>query len=1087
MFHHALETEDAFESRPRSERDEPSSQFRERGHPSTRLKRVADAEVFTHEAEQDAFHTERRDFAGVDVSQLIFIEVFAGRARLSKVVRDAGFQAMPIDKTAERSSQIHVCLRDFTAADEFNQVLEFISANHDRITWVHCAPACGTASQARNRPLPNLEAAGYKVAKPLRSLQHIYGLPGLQGLDKLRTEQANIVYDNTATLIRHAAQYNIQCSLENPTNSLFWQFPSIMQLMLDKPGYDVIFDNCCHGGARKKSTRWWALHAWFHSLAVLCDDQHVHASWRPVKQNGRLVYPTAEEAAYPILLCERLAQVLLDKALAFGATNPGTLPDQVPSTPMHRFLLDMLPRGKRYKPLVSCYQHYILVIHLPHEDPLQVAGLPKGCKPQARRMMTGVELRAEHDKFNDSDKFHGFFFTVSAKRILEDQLKGESGSYSFGATTCGVPREPMDFVEKAVEVGHPRSMAIHLSSEVTRVLEANLFSNPHKIALKRVRFFKKRTTRAEELREQEAALKQNMPLHLSKLLAAKRLKLFEEMLEDCGFPDAKLVADISHGFKLTGWLNQTGIFPRHTKRPQFSVETLRKLAKGLNKSIISQLQSSGFEDDIVKKTWELTKEEVDAGYIWEDHANDKWSCLAKRFGLVQKEKIRMIDDCTVGGLNKTIGVVEKFRIHCLDEMVAYLAWFLQRARETGSAIDLLGRTYDLKSAYKQFGVCEDDRDFVRIAVANTDDKRVSFMGLNSLPFGAVGSVCGFLRISMAVWFIGITQLDLAWTAYFDDYTVFSPRVLCENTSKTVEALFDLIGLVFAREGSKATGFAKKFKSLGVEINLGLCDKGIIGISHTPDRVEELSALLKDFLDAGFITSKQSESLRGRLHWFESFAFGRVANQAIARLGDFTKRERSRCFLSNEDRQLLTFLRDRVLSAPPLLVTPTTMESWTIFTDGACEGESQKQGSVGGVLVAPSGKIISYFGGVVPQSLMDALGYSKNPIYELELFPALAALWLWGDTVKGRQTVFYLDNDAARFSLIKASSSTQFGNRIVNAFASLELSLQVKVWFARVATESNIADEPSRLKYDSLESIGASRSLLDMDAVIALCH
>lgn len=265
------------------------------------------------------------------------------------------------------------------------------------------------------------------------------------------------------------------------------------------------------------------------------------------------------------------------------------------------------------------------------------------------------------------------------------------------------------------------------------------------------------------------------------------------------------------------------------------------------------------------------------------------------------------------------------------------------------------------------------------------------------------------------------------------------------------------------------------------------------VPRTQHSKKESNDLAKVFLESNQKSSELSMNRKyghlviSRLHWFESFAFGRVANQAIARLGDFTKRERSKCFLSNEDRQLLTFLRDRVLSAPPLLVTPTTMESWTIFTDGACEGESQKQGSVGGVLVAPSGKIISYFGGVVPQSLMDALGYSKNPIYELELFPALAALWLWGDTVKGRQTVFYLDNDAARFSLIKASSSTQFGNRIVNAFASLELSLQVKVWFARVATESNIADEPSRLKYDSLESIGASRSLLDMDAVIALCH
>lgn len=40
----------------------------------------------------------------------------------------------------------------------------------------------------------------------------------------------------------------------------------------------------------------------------------------------------------------------------------------------------------------------------------------------------------------------------------------------------------------------------------------------------------------------------------------------------------------------------------------------------------------------------------------------------------------------------------------------------------------------------------------------------------SLPFGRLQL---FLRISMAVWFLGAIQLDLIWATYFDDCTVDS--------------------------------------------------------------------------------------------------------------------------------------------------------------------------------------------------------------------------------------------------------------------------------------------------------------------------
>ena len=93
----------------------------------------------------------------------------------------------------------------------------------------------------------------------------------------------------------------------------------------------------------------------------------------------------------------------------------------------------------------------------------------------------------------------------------------------------------------------------------------------------------------------------------------------------------------------------------------------------------------------------------------------------------------------------------------------------------------MGRAYDLKNAFKQFGVTPRDRDLIRIAVRNTDEGKTSFLGLNSLPFGAVGSVGGFLRVSIAVWYLGVTQLRFPWCAYFDDYTIFCEKRLTSNT------------------------------------------------------------------------------------------------------------------------------------------------------------------------------------------------------------------------------------------------------------------------------------------------------------------
>ena len=56
----------------------------------------------------------------------------------------------------------------------------------------------------------------------------------------------------------------------------------------------------------------------FATLGLLCDKRHQHQSWRPRFLDGKWVFPTKEEGAYPMLLCVRMASLFLEEAKQRG-------------------------------------------------------------------------------------------------------------------------------------------------------------------------------------------------------------------------------------------------------------------------------------------------------------------------------------------------------------------------------------------------------------------------------------------------------------------------------------------------------------------------------------------------------------------------------------------------------------------------------------------------------------------------------------------------------------------------------------------------------------------------------------------------
>jgi hypothetical protein len=92
---------------------------------------------------------------------------------------------------------------------------------------------------------------------------------------------------------------------------------------------------------------------------------------------------------------------------------------------------------------------------------------------------------------------------------------------------------------------------------------------------------------------------------------------------------------------------------------------------------------------------------------------------------------------------------------------------------------------------------------------------------------------------------------------------------------------------------------------------------------------------------------------------------------------------------------------------------------------------------------------------------------------------------WGPLMRHSQCVFYLDNEAARGALTNGATSTEYGKRMVQSFVLDEMSHQIKTWYARVPTSSNLADKPSRLETADLDALGVFRVAIEWPAVETL--
>ena len=113
-------------------------------------------------------------------------------------------------------------------------------------------------------------------------------------------------------------------------------------------------------------------------------------------------------------------------------------------------------------------------------------------------------------------------------------------------------------------------------------------------------------------------------------------------------------------------------------------------------------------------------------------------------------------------------MTEKLRVDSIDEIVASIAVLLDSKIFEPCDKGFCGRTFDLKSAYKQFGVDVYHSSKLRIAMEKPGGG-VAYFKVLALPFGATGSVATFLRLSASIAYIGVPPPDVGLPQSFSGY------------------------------------------------------------------------------------------------------------------------------------------------------------------------------------------------------------------------------------------------------------------------------------------------------------------------------
>ena len=1008
----------------------------------------------------------------VSITTAVVLELCCGSAGYSAALHKLGCDALGVDFLRNPSKpKAAILLADLSCTAGQTLVTDIVESSN--LQAVHAAPPCGTASRAREKPIPSrLLAQGAPAPRQLRSDSQPLGLPNLTPNERLRVETANAIYRFVGILFLRLHLLGIIWTLENPLTSYFWLIPEIRILLAQKGVFLVIFQQCCHGGDRPVWRQWATNLKALLSLSAVCDGTHPHAAFTISKSvSGSWTFDTAQEASYPTLLCTRAATIVVDEL----CLNRGFV-----ALPTSLAMADAHPESKRQRRRAS-----VGLFVRGNKLPQHVSEFSKTTTVDLEGLRTVGSLVT----------IPGFAMQAKILRLISGVSVGSSNQgLQLFAYAVGIFRSPAEFLEEAKILKHP----VDMDSSVPDVLKRNAFwiLTTSAVEISKFRLQRLQTLReiVDSTKEADRGVFETMSGEMQNVLIGKRLSALRLLLQHCGYPDVQVIDDIIKGLALTGTLPSSGVYPEKLRPATITVEQLRNGARWTRRGLLERVLSSG-DPELDETIWKEAIEEKDKGWLDGPYSEEQLLELLKgefvvsrRFGLRQGPKCRAIDDFSESLVNASVLTTEKIELMGVDDFVAIVKCIMEGIRPDGSvkftladgtvlcgrlpfgvsvekAKAWVGKTFDLKSAYRQLATRPEEAWATVVAVFSPTDNCAKMFVQRALPFGAVGSVFGFNRASRALWAALTYWLRVVVTCFYDDFPAAEPESSCTACEIAIRSFFITLGWTLSLEEKKNKRYEPTFDMLGVVVNFGRLPEDILSIDNKPSRISEINDLIDDALMRKRCPAPLTAEIKGKSQFAANQFFGRVALGPLHQMSIHQFRCHSGIAGQAFRKALFDFKALLNSGVPRQLTFFGEQRPVLVFSDGACEGLDRNVVSVGSVFVDTADMKTWMFGAAVPDKLVEFWKSTGNvqTIGQAELLPVLLARIAFQEKMRHRRCFIFADNESARQCLIKGHSDSVASELIVRQLVALESTTQSWIWYSRVPSLSNPSDGPSRLR------------------------
>ncbi|CAE7558779.1 unnamed protein product, partial [Symbiodinium sp. CCMP2456] len=224
----------------------------------------------------------------------------------------------------------------------------------------------------------------------------------------------------------------------------------------------------------------------------------------------------------------------------------------------------------------------------------------------------------------------------------------------------GVYHSPQEFLREALKVTHPFDSAVAIDGPNLRAIAYVLEHGVKGVEQKRRAVLEHYKALERSLHDEE-----------------------QQMLIDAGVPDENLFNDMVNGFRLTGTLEPSGLFPPKFKPAVISVAELKRSAAWSKHLIEGACRKASRDPDVARAVWKESLEQVGKGWLsgpftW-DQMDEKYGgawVASKRFGVTQGDKVRAVDDLSQFQVNASVTETEKIQLEGLDDIVALARFML---------------------------------------------------------------------------------------------------------------------------------------------------------------------------------------------------------------------------------------------------------------------------------------------------------------------------------------------------------------------------------------------------------------------------